>query len=98
MSRAYAGDKSAQLYNAAAIASIPNHLEDPGCPQGWVFIKNLSNEMSIGIRCTGTQRLGIAEPFCLNRTSNGIGVKHKLAGNGSNFPMFDIKQPSNPGF
>jgi hypothetical protein len=91
MSRAHTGNESAQLYNAAAIASIANHLEDSGCPQGWVLSKNFTNEMSIGIRCTGTQCLGIAEPFCLNRTSDGFRVKHKFTGNGSDFPMFYIE-------
>jgi hypothetical protein len=72
MNWAHTGHKPAQLYDAAAIATIPNHLENPGCPKAWMLGKDLANEIGIRIRCTAPQCFGIAKTFGLNGKDNGF--------------------------
>src|SRR5512140_2534409 len=93
-SRTDPGNKPSQLHDAAIEAPVSDHLIDSCCPQVWIFCQYLPNEVGIRVGCV-TRRLGSIEPIGFHGRADGLRVKAKFTGNGSNFPMFCIKQVAN---
>jgi hypothetical protein len=85
------GDKSAQLDHTAGIATIANHLKNPGGPQAWMLCQNLPNEAGIRIRGTGSKRLGVVEPVGFNGKTDCLVMNPEFSGDGSDLPMLGIK-------
>src|SRR3954452_16826702 len=89
------GNGAAQLHDASAVASIPNHLKDARGQQARMLLESLANELNVGIDNRGTKRLRTLEPLALDRVANGIGMDIQFARDGADLPMFGVKITSN---
>jgi hypothetical protein len=89
--RTQAGNGTPQLHHAAAVAAVANHLVDARGAQARMLVESVTNELDVGIDDGYSQRLGVVEAFALDRVANGVWMDAQFTGNGSDFPVFDVK-------
>src|ERR1017187_9009242 len=93
--RTQAGHGAAQLHDAAAVAAVPNHLEDARGAQPRMLIERLANKPNIRIDDGRTKRRCAVETLALDGIANGIGMNVEFTGNGADLPVLDVKVAAN---
>ena len=93
--RTQAGNGTPQLYHAAAVATVANHLVDACGAQARMVIESVANELDVRIDDGYSQRLGVFEAFSFNGVTNGVRVDAQFSGNGADFPVLDVKVAAN---
>src|ERR1035438_9684229 len=66
--RTQAGHRAAQLHDTAAVAAVPNHLENARGAQPRMLVESLANEPHVRIDDGRTQRRCAVEALALDRT------------------------------
>ena len=69
-----AGNHSAQLHDAAAVAAIANHRVEARGTQAWMLFQSVANKLGVGIDDGCPQRLRAVETLRLDGVANGIGM------------------------
>src|ERR1035438_4659387 len=93
--RTQAGHCAAQLHDTAAVAAIPNHLEDARGAQPRMLIESLANEPNVRIDDGRTQRRCAVEALALDGIANGIGMNVQVTGYSADLPVFDVEVAAN---
>ena len=93
--RAQSGHGAPQLYYAAGVAALANHLMDARGAQPRMLVQRLTYELYIGVCDAGTHRLSTIETIRFDGIADGIGVNVEFAGNGADFPVLGVKITAN---
>ena len=72
--RAQTRHHAPQLFDAAGVATIPDHLVEARGAQPWMLLQHLAHKRQIRIDNGGPQRLGVLEAFHFNGAPYGVGV------------------------
>jgi hypothetical protein len=72
--RTQAGHGAAQLHDAAAVAAVPNRLEDARGAQPRMLIESLANKPNVRIDDGRTKRRCAVETLAFDGIADGIGM------------------------
>src|ERR1700730_4243913 len=93
--RAQTGDDAPQLFDAASVAAIPDHLVDARSAQPRILLQGLAHKREIRIDHGRPQRLGVLKEFYLNGAPYGVGVDVQGLRNRADFPMLGVEIAAN---
>ena len=96
LGRAQFGHHAAELVDAAGIAAQTDHLEEAGGTQAGILLQGLAQEVEVRVGETIAQPGLAAEAIGVERDAHRIGMQVQFGRDGADFPMFGVKQVTNP--